>query len=732
MTIASSDTPPLTDNTLAWDFLRVLHPADYRELRAFRARKKTDEAHTYNFRADEERGPFDFAERFAHLDVYVGVATRASSRGGTSQDCRELYALFADLDFKDSSEADVRQRLDAFPHPPSAIVFSGGGLQAFWLLAAPLSIADHGAKSIQTMLRRLATALGGDLNATDAARVLRLPGTLNHKYDPPRDVRLESFRPDLRYDLDMLLADLPPMDDSSAAPRAEALPSTIASGQRNDTLFREGCRLRRLGHDEAEIFATLVAMNARRCTPPLDESELRSIARGCAGYAPAPDTAPLTDTGNAECFEKTYGDRFRYDHALRQWAVFNGHHWRFDQTAEVDRASLVVIRARQAAALTIADTDARKRHLRWTIESESRPRRENMVKLAAKLDTFATNGEGWDTNQWLLGVQNGVVELRTGKLRDGRPDDLITKVSPVTFDPCATCPRWLQFLRDIFRDDDSLVQYIKRVLGYALTGDTGEQVFWILWGGGSNGKSTLIEVFMHHVLGDEYTWTMPFPSDKWSDALSEYHKATLVGRRFVAANEVRRRGSLNEELIKGLTGGDTVNARHPYGRPFRFVPVAKFFIRVNDKPEILDQSHGMWRRVKLIPFEQQFAIDRTFPNKLAAEAPGILAWAVEGCLEWQQCGLAHPAVVEAATDEYRAESDPLVQFLKDRCVEAPNASVGAMDLFREYENWCQAQDVPALDRMSQRALGTRMRQRFGVKEGRTVMYLGCGLLAGDL
>jgi len=391
----------------------------------------------------------------------------------------------------------------------------------------------------------------------------------------------------------------------------------------------------------------------------------------------------------------------------------------------VDRLALDSIRARQAAALKIIDKDTKKKHFAWAASSESRTRRESLLKLATKIKTLAVTGDDWDQNAWLLGVQNGVVDLASGTLRIGRPDDYVSNVAPVTYDPDARCPRWDRFVREIFADHPEVADYVQRVLGYALTGATTEQVFWILWGTGSNGKSTLMETVMRYVLGDAYTWTMPFPSVGWSNAMSEYQKASLAGQRLLQASEVSRRGELNEELIKSLTGGDTINARHPFGRPFTYVPVAKFFIRVNDKPVIRDQSHGMWRRVKLVPFTQTFAVDTTLAETLAAEAPGILAWAVRGCLDWRQDGLRHPAVVEAATKEYRAESDPLLRFIAECCVTSLSAKASAGALYDEYKSWATEED-----RLSQRAFGERMKQLFAAREegrNKTMTYQGIGL-----
>src|SRR5262249_9597651 len=266
-----------------------------------------------------------------------------------------------------------------------------------------------------------------------------------------------------------------------------------------------------------------------------------------------------------------------------------------------------------------------------------------------------------------------------------------------------TCPRFERFLAEVFPSQD-LAAYVTRCLGYGLTGLTDQQVFWILWGLGANGKSTLIELVLQHVLGPlDYAWAMPFPAAGWSTTMSEFQKAWLVGRRFVTASEVSRRGQLNEELIKSLTGDDTLNARHPYGRPFQFTPQAKFFLRVNEKPIIRDESHGMWRRVKLVPFTQTFAVDPTLSSTLAAEASGILALLVRACLDWQRDGLREPSVVQAATEEYRAESDLLAPFFTDRCVLEDGARVGGRELYLAYRAWCDHQHLPEDERLSQKS-----------------------------
>jgi putative DNA primase/helicase len=248
-------------------------------------------------------------------------------------------------------------------------------------------------------------------------------------------------------------------------------------------------------------------------------------------------------------------------------------------------------------------------------------------------------------------------------------------------------------VQEIFADHKELVDYLQRAFGYCLTGLTTEQVFWILWGLGANGKSTLIEVLQHSIFG-AYAWTMPFPTATWTTAISEYQRAELPGRRVVTASEVKHRAHLHEDFIKSLTGGDSVNARQIYGRPFTFVPVAKFFLRCNERPIIKDLTHSMWRRVKLIPFTQTFPIDVTLSPALSAEASGIFNWLLEGVRLWRIEGLQEPDIVQAATADYRQASDVLTDFLAERCFVSTGVSVGGRELFAAYVSWEDTRRTP--------------------------------------
>ena len=451
-----------------------------------------------------------------------------------------------------------------------------------------------------------------------------------------------------------------------------------------------------------------------------------------AAFAPAAAALDfaLSDNGNAEYFEREVDRRLAYDHTARQWYEFHGHHWRPDTVQHVVERAVEAMRQRSCDAALILDPDQRKRALTWALKSEERRKIMDLLALAQSKPTIAVDGSQWDANPLLFAVQNGVLELDPVRFRPGLTYDCVTKIAPVAYDASARCPRFERFLREVFADTPELVHYLQRCFGYCLTAITTEQTFWILFGLGSNGKSTLIEV-LQAILGP-YSWTMPFPTSTWTTAISEYQRAELPGRRFITASEVSQRGHLHEEFIKSLTGSDTVNARRIYGRPFTFTPVGKFWLRCNDRPVIKDLTHSMWRRVKLIQLLQIFTVDPTLMPTLLAEAPGILNWMLEGCRLWRLEGLCEPECVTAATAAYRDASDVLTEFLGDRCHVGEGCSIGGRELFAAYQTWEASRGTSPDQRLSQTVFGLRVKARFtDIGTTRKVIYGGLTLLTEE-
>jgi putative DNA primase/helicase len=428
---------------------------------------------------------------------------------------------------------------------------------------------------------------------------------------------------------------------------------------------------------------------------------------------------PRTDAGNAELFAALYGEKVRFDHKQGRWLIWNDtrSRWVEDKQRKVRILTKKAARYRAKAALNIGDEEKRKQEFGWALQSEHRYRIDAALELAKSEAPISDDGERWDSNPWLFGVANGIADLRTGALRPATPQDRITKFSPVAFDANAKCPRWEQFLEDIFCADAVLKRYVQKAVGYSLTGCTSEQCLFACYGEGSNGKTTFLEITLY-VQGD-YGLDLSF------NILEAKHYGStpgegvnLPGARFAKAVETREGKQLDEARIKAWTGGDTITVRPLYRNFFSFQPTHKLWLAFNHKPIIGDDSKAMWRRIRLIPFlctfDPQHA-DKGMLEKLKAEASGILNWAITGCLAWQKEGLQTPKAVEQATSEYEAESDPLAPFFEDCCELDIACRVPKTDLRNAYQDWCRANKEKPVSR---KAFAEKMKKR-GFGEGST-------------
>jgi putative DNA primase/helicase len=486
--------------------------------------------------------------------------------------------------------------------------------------------------------------------------------------------------------------------------RATAIPERIAEGGRNNTLTSLGGSLRRRGIGGEAIEAALLAVNAAQCDPPLPAEEVQAIAKSVSSYAPAapsvngngaavapsPATFKLDDTGNAERFVAQHGDDVRYDHSTGHWYIWAGTHWRQDDDGAIQRHAKTTARAIYDEAATAAQAgndDLAAQLAKWARASAAESRRNAMLNLARAELPIAITHDRLNTHDLLVNVQNGTLDLTTGRLRPHDRGDLLTYVLPVEYDPAAVCPTWDTFLGRVMGRD--LADFLARAVGYTLSGLTIEQCLFFLYGRGANGKSTFIETVMA-LLGDlghkaRAQVLMLAERERVSNEV-----AALAGRRLVVTSELSDGGRLDEGLVKDLTGGDSMSARFLYGEPFTFKSTFKLWLYGNHKPTIAGTDDGIWRRVRLIPFTVQIPEkerDATLPAKLRAELPGILAWAVRGWQDFQRHGLGAPAAVTQATAEYRAESDIMGQFLGERCIMQAGATAEAGKLYAAYITW---------------------------------------------
>ena len=397
------------------------------------------------------------------------------------------------------------------------------------------------------------------------------------------------------------------------------------------------------------------------------------------------------DTTNADLFAAMYRQDVRYDWTRGKWLIWNIHRWRGDSgdgTIELAKETNRE-RYRLAWELEGIKSEDRTAIAAFAMKSRARPKLDAMIYLARSVPPLADHGENWDMDPYLLGVPNGVVDLRTGKLRDGERADRITKSTAAPYGINTECPRWLAFLDRIMAGNSVLIEYLHRLLGMCLTGDISKQIFPIFWGKGANGKSTFLDT-IKALMGD-YASDAP-PSLLIVQRFQEHptELADLMGKRFVVAGETQEGARLKAQLVKRMTGDATLKGRFMRQDYFQFPRTHKTILHTNHRPVIKDPSYAMWRRLRLIPFTvviPQAEQDPELYKKLKVEWPGILAWLVRGCVAWQKEGLNTPPEVLAATKAYEIDQDVLADFLMERCMLEKRAFVSRKQLHAAYSKW---------------------------------------------
>ncbi len=487
------------------------------------------------------------------------------------------------------------------------------------------------------------------------------------------------------------------------------LPGLPAKGDVSDWLNQ--------GHTVAELQALAAAAPVFMLPTPPDSAPAPAVSNEPTGpveavYCP-PTVSPCTHLANSYRIRHYYQGRIWY--ALGTgWILWTGKFWQPDPTNEgaiaIGFVGGLSQKIAEEAAATLqrttgeSDSDRRTALMRqaealtkWAIQSEH----ERVIASGLNLAKHALLIEhsALDADPWLFNVQNGTVDLRTGQLHPHKSTDLITHIAPVTYDSAATCPTFERFISEVFAGDTGMVAFIQRAVGWSLTGVIEERTLFFLYGAsGWNGKSTLVETIMALLgeYGDRnfgYARKVPAETFMKSRNIDDNERKTvpLSGTRFVSTSELSKEHRLNEQLIKDITGGDTLTAKRLYHESFSFKPQFKPWMYGNHKPEIRGTDNAIWSRVKLVPFEVSFEgrADGKLKTKLLAELPGILNWAIKGCLDWQRHGLQPPAKVQAATQAYRKEMDVIAAFFADCCVLHREARVSASALYQAYQRWCE-------------------------------------------
>lgn len=396
-----------------------------------------------------------------------------------------------------------------------------------------------------------------------------------------------------------------------------------------------------------------------------------------------------TDLSNAERFATRYNNKLAYCDQIG-WLEWDDQRWARSNHAHIVAAKRTAIGIYSEADNPSLPKETRDTIVAWAKTSESQQRLFAMAKLAESDRRIRVDHAKLDANPMLLNVKNGVVDLRDNTLKSHLPELYLTKLANARYNKAATCPLWLDFLDRIFAGNQRLIKFIQRSVGYSLTGDASEKIFFLVYGSTDTGKSTFINT-IQKLLGD-YALTTPaatFMTKNGNTASNDI--ARLMGARFVCAIESEANQRMATAVVKAMTGKDKLAARFLFKEYFDFVPQFKTWLATNHKPKINSEDDAMWRRVKLIPFEVQIPQseqDAHFTEKLAAEIDGILMWALEGCADWQRNGLQVPDEIVSATREYQAEQDTIAQAFDECFISKRGCVTKSSDLYLKYSDWC--------------------------------------------
>lgn len=452
----------------------------------------------------------------------------------------------------------------------------------------------------------------------------------------------------------------------------------------------------------------------------LMDQEVKTIERKAYSY---------DDTGNAQRFTDIWGDYIRYSFIRKNWYFYNGKFWELDQSGEMKKlVDETLQQIKKEPIVTSGDIDEeeaeklKRRHLKYSRGSNGKT---NMLKESQHLRSI--NPHEFDQDDYLFNVSNGYIDLKTGDLHDHTPDKHFTKFSNVEYTDKIDCPMWLEFLNQIFDGDQELIDYLQRAIGYSLSGSTVEQMMFILYGNGRNGKSVFLDV-IKEIFG---TYTLNIQPQtlmvKNMSGGANSDIARLQGARLVTTTEPNDGMRFDEGLVKQITGGDEITARFLYGDEFDFKPKLKLWMATNHKPIIRGTDDGIWRRMAIVPFKVQIpkhAIDKQLTQKLKRELKAILNWAVEGYQMWQHIGLAEPRTVAEQRDSYRKEMDPVELFIEECCERVNGERERSSDLYQRYKSWAKENGQYE---MSSTKFGREMTNKFKKVPNNGIWYEGITL-----
>lgn len=417
---------------------------------------------------------------------------------------------------------------------------------------------------------------------------------------------------------------------------------------------------------------------------------------GQVGVEEKAKTYDMTDTGNAHRIYDRFGKIIRYSYNRKKWYFWDGKVWQLDENGEIKKLADEICEDLRREAFLEQDEDIQQAALKFAKRTASSSAKEAMIKESQHLFDIPASPDDFDSYSDYLNCQNGIINLRNGELIPHDSNFMMSKMCNAEYDVKREKPkRWIRFLEEVTDGDKDMIEYIQRCIGYSISGSTKEQCAYFLYGLGNNGKSTFLDTIAD-LLGTYSANAQPdsLMLSKMTGGNANSDIARLKSARFVTSEEPTEGVRLNEGLLKQLTGGGKVTCRFLYGDEFEYTPEFKIWIATNHKPIVRGTDLGIWRRIKLIPFEVNIPankVDKNLKYTLRKEFPQILAWAVEGCLKWQRDGIEEPARVADATKDYKQEMDLIASFV-EQCLIIDYESkqrIMANELFSLYSKWAR-------------------------------------------
>lgn len=432
-----------------------------------------------------------------------------------------------------------------------------------------------------------------------------------------------------------------------------------------------------------------------------------------------PDPFDLTDVGSGRRFSVVCKERAKYDPA-RGWMIYDRNRgvWEPDDLRAEHLAKTEIPRALLREAASAEDREDRKARIKRAFATAARSGVRATLEMARSEPALAACTDDFDADPDLANAADCVIDLRSGDRLPHSPEHMMTRQLGVAYDPDAQAPIWAAHLERVTDEREGLQTFLERWWGYSLTGHTIEQCLVILYGSGANGKSKTVEA-VRAALGDyaKHADAATFMATH-NDSTASTGLARLAGARMVTVIETEIKGRLQESLVKQVTGDEPVTARFLFHDFFEFTPHFKLTFGTNHRPTIHGTDHGIWRRIRLVPFDVTIPDAEQDPHlgeKLLGELPGILAWMVSGATAWRVLGLGMPEEIRAATASYQLDMDPIATFMGECTVEDANATVAASELHKAYAAWAEKTGEKPV---SQRAFSTRLKERGIVTDGR--------------